>query len=439
MRILDEEIGKVHLVQPPAKPNYDEKNPIGKLLAMVEGVALAAGREHYLADHLQYLFPISTVELYGPSGDQWQVRDPRQQDNRNDFQKQNVRDFTLQGIEIVRGYAAIGNWIGSFINIAYFPKPGSPLLNPDGTYRANSVKLYLKVGDKAGTEPITVPLNEEMHRFQVELWAVDDPAMLDGLDEKGKASLKNGTLLARPDLVKGTYDQLYGHSFNGIRQEALKQDQGVGMLDYVPDHTMHPVRPLRLEMAWGSEDGERWDSREGTNYRFEFAMSQRGWNHYLGVGKSRNPHGGLKGLEFRNLYSNYFGYEGRRQAIFGGNTLSELGRELPDWSFDADGNRPPGVKREAFMTVDYMDLHILEPNAVIGIHRHRDNQEAFLVMEGKALMVIGDWAERKERQRAFEIRTMRPGDISLVKGGQMHALANSLDENVLLFMFGGYD
>jgi hypothetical protein len=40
---------------------------------------------------------------------------------------------------------------------------------------------------------------------------------------------------------------------------------------------------------------------------------------------------------------------------------------------------------------------------------------------------------------AFEIRTLRPGDIALLKGGQMHSLVNSLDEPVLLFMFGGYD
>ena len=31
------------------------------------------------------------------------------------------------------------------------------------------------------------------------------------------------------------------------------------------------------------------------------------------------------------------------------------------------------------------------------------------------------------------------GDIMLIRGEQVHGLINSLDENVRLFMFGGYD
>lgn len=119
--------------------------------------------------------------------------------------------------------------------------------------------------------------------------------------------------------------------------------------------------------------------------------------------------------------------------------MSELGRELQPWNIDADGSKPPAEVREFFMAVDYMDLHILNPNCAIGIHRHRDNQEAFLLLQGKALMVTGDWCEQDNRERAFEIRTMQPGDLALIKGGQFHALVNTLDENVMLFMFGGYD
>ena len=43
-----------------------------------------------------------------------------------------------------------------------------------------------------------------------------------------------------------------------------------------------------------------------------------------------------------------------------------------------------------------------------------------------------------ERERAFGIR-MQPGDIVLIRGGQFHGLIKSLDENMRLFMFGGYD
>ena len=54
-------------------------------------------------------------------------------------------------------------------------------------------------------------------------------------------------------------------------------------------------------------------------------------------------------------------------------------------------------------------------------------------------MVTGDWSVVPDRDRAFEVRTMKPGDITLIKGGELHALANTAEETCELFMFGGYD
>lgn len=130
-----------------------------------------------------------------------------------------------------------------------------------------------------------------------------------------------------------------------------------------------------------------------------------------------------------------------------------LARDLIPGNFDANtlrvealpneggptGTKVAAPKRETFMAVDYMDLHILQPDCGIGIQRDRDNQEAFLLLKGKGLMLVGDWAKFEQRDRAFELRTMKPGDITLCKTGQLHALFNSMDEECLLFMFGGYD
>jgi hypothetical protein len=159
-------------------------------------------------------------------------------------------------------------------------------------------------------------------------------------------------------------------------------------------------------------------------------MVLRGWEHYLGVGTSGNPHGGVGFLEYRNLLSNYGRYAASR----------ELGRDIAPWSFDAFGQKAPGTRREDFMAVDYMDLHIVRPNAGIGLHRHRDNQEAFLMMGGGGgLMVIGDWCQLPNRERCFEVRTLKPGHLALLKGGNLHGLMNPSDEDLFLFMFGGYD
>lgn len=70
---------------------------------------------------------------------------------------------------------------------------------------------------------------------------------------------------------------------------------------------------------------------------------------------------------------------------------NELGRDLIPGNFDANtwqaadnpaGPKVTAPKRESFMAVDYMDLHILQPECAIGIHRHRDNREVFFMFGG---------------------------------------------------------
>ena len=117
----------------------------------------------------------------------------------------------------------------------------------------------------------------------------------------------------------------------------------------------------------------------------------------------------------------------------------DLARQLEAWNFDALGSKNHGNRREDFMAVDYMDLHILRPGCGIGLHRHRDNQEVFFMMDGRGYMVVGDWAKPDGRERSFEVRTLRAGHFAMLKGGNLHGLMNPSDENMSLFMFGGYD
>ncbi|KEF11652.1 hypothetical protein DF18_36065, partial [Streptomyces rimosus] len=72
----------------------------------------------------------------------------------------------------------------------------------------------------------------------------------------------------------------------------------------------------------------------------------------------------------------------------------DLRRSLEPYNFDAFGRKGhAGGDVEPFLAVTYMDLHVLDPACGIGLHRHRDNQEVFLMLEGDALMVVGDWAD----------------------------------------------
>lgn len=438
MSIVDAEIAQVRTFPPGTRPNYNQNNPIWKLVKVLEATILQADREHYVAESLQHLFGVQDLALIGPSGDDWQNKDPRFQDVKEDFQKQNLYDFVLNGTEITRGYAHAGDWTGSFLRIAYVPRP--PLVASDGSFPGESVRLYLRVGqDETGANYLTVPYNAESARYEIELWAFPGNDLANRLGPRGKNAVACGALLARPDLVHGQLSDFVGIPFDDARTAARNAGQGINMMDRVPNHTLHPVRPLRLELAWADATATKWDTAPDGNYVYEFSMSLRGWGSYFATGDSQNPHGGIGGLEYRNLYSNYFGHESQRRGELGAAWTPELGRMLRGWQFDGDHSRPSGKQREDFFAVDYMDLHILKPAAIIGMHRHRDNQEVFLLMEGRGLMAMGDWEKMPSRDRAVELRVMKPGDLSLVKPGQFHALVNLLDENLLLFMFGGYD
>jgi hypothetical protein len=359
--------------------------------------------------------------MYGPSAPADGVLDPEQQDNKTDFQKQNVASFQAADTQLTRGMASAGRWTGPFLRLSYRAGPDSVLAEMAHASLGLSIRLWLRVGPNATPAPLTVPYDAVTGRYAIELWGW--PGSLGdlraALDPRGQAACDRGALIVAPSLVPGKAEDFL--------HEAL---DGRFINEVAPDHAMHPTRTLHIQIAWATADASVWDSLGGANYQFEFSMVLRGWDNFLGVGSSTNPHGGLGFLEYRNLLSNYGRYAGMR----------ELGRDIPPWSFDASGRKASGDRREEFMAVDYMDLHIVRPNAAIGLHRHRDNQEAFMVIgERSGLMVIGDWAKLPNRDRCLEVRTLQSGHLALLKGGNLHGLINPSDEDMMLFMFGGYD
>ncbi|QPK65204.1 cupin domain-containing protein [Methylomonas sp. LL1] len=405
-------------VPPGTSPDYNRGNSLLKLMGLMERTQLAAEREFYLTEHLQYLFPYDFLELYGPAGSDGNITAPEQQDNKEDFQKQNIRDFRATDTSLLRGWVAVGDTVIPFVRISYRSGPDSLLSQAANHNLGANIKLYLRVGNLQTSQYIVVPYNEVSDSYAVELWGFSGPNLRNLLDAKGRDAFDRGELIARGDLIKGT---LADFNRNGLDNR--------NMFDVSPDNSMHPIKPLHLELAWTSNDESAWDSKSGANYQYEFSMILRGWDNFLGVGISPNPHGGVGFLEFRNLLSNYFAYSNSR----------ELERKLEPWNFDAHGRKDHNNITEKFMAVDYMDLHIMKPNCGIGLHRHRDNQEIFLMMEGSGFMVVGDWAKPDNRERCFEIRTLRAGHFAMLKGGNLHGLMNPSDEDLSLFMFGGYD
>ena len=409
-------------VEPGSAINYNKNNPLVRLMGIIETMEVAAEREHYIMDSVQYLVPYQSLSLYGPSQPNQDVLDAAAQDFKTDFQKQNVSDFVTTDAMVMRGYVSAGNWTGPFLRISYNAGPDSKLAQlardqqaspPDG-----AIKAFLRINGAQTQQPVVVPYNKRSDRYELEIWGYPGNDLYNQLDQKGQGSLSRGELVVRTDLIRG--------SLSDFDRDG-RDDQYMGSI--ARENSMHPLWPLHVEIAWATSNENVWDSQGGANYQYEFNMVVRGWNSYLGAGVSPNPHGGTGFLEYRNLLSNYFYPQ----------HPPELGRDLNPWNLNAYGSKNHGNGHENFMAVDYMDLHVLKANCGIGLHRHRDNQEIFFMVDGQGLMVVGDWCKMPTRERCFEVRTLQSGHFSMLKGGNLHALMNAKDEDASLFMFGGYD
>jgi mannose-6-phosphate isomerase-like protein (cupin superfamily) len=406
-------------VPPGTTPGYDSANPLLKLAGVIETLRLAGNRERYDVDQLQYLFPIRSLSLYGPSGNDAGILDPTLQDNKTDFQKQNVENFVTADVYIVRGILTVGNWSGPFLRLSYLGGPDSVLAkNANLLLDVDAIGLWIKIGAVQTPSLIRVPYNENTQRYEIEFWGYPGTDLQNQLYDDELEAFNRQEILVNLNLVHG--------DVANFSREAL---DGLFVNEVEPTDTMHPVLTLRLEVAWATLDGKIWDSQNGANYVYLFNMIKRGWDNYLGVGVSPNPHGGVGFLEYRNLLS----INGRY------NQMKELSRTLEPWMFDAFNTKNHNQAVEPFLAVDYLDLHIMKPFCGIGLHRHRDNSEIFFVIQGRGLMAVGDWCKFPERERCVEVRTLRAGELAMLRGGNLHGLMNPTDEDTLLMMFGGYD
>ncbi|SHN38871.1 cupin domain-containing protein [Cryptosporangium aurantiacum] len=403
----------VYRVEPGTVPAYSSNNPIERLLTVAQSVRLAADREQYAPAALQYLLPHSWLALYGPSAPNSDVSDPAAQDFKTDFQKQNLADFRLADTQAVRGWALAQDWTGPFLHVSYRGGPDSTLSAATGHRLGDRLVLRLAI-ENGGAADVPAIYDPASDRYVAELWGYRGDGLVDRLGPRGRESFERGVLQARPDLARG-------EAITFARENLLGQD----VRTVATDHLLHPLRPLRFTVQWRTPDGAAADPP----LQLAFEMVVRGWDSYLEVGRSPNPHGGVGALEYRNLLSNYFRYAGS----------DELGRHLETHNLDAFGRRAAAGASEPFLAVDYLDLHVMDPGSGIGLHRHRDNSEAFLMLDGEGWMVIGDWADSGRRARSFEVRMLQSGHLALLKGGSFHGLTNPMARPASLFMFGGYD
>ncbi|MEI7686342.1 MAG: cupin domain-containing protein, partial [Planctomycetota bacterium] len=364
------------------------------------------------------LIPLASLDLYGPQGDAAWVLDAARQNDKGDFQKQNVRDFRPTDASLVRGWATVGEWTGPFLKLSYRGGADSMLARAAGRELGNCIRVWLRVAGRATPDLIAVPYIASTGRYEIELWGCPGADLRERLDDAGRAAFDRGELLASPDLIRGN------------RADFARRGEDDLFLNQIsPDCAMHPTLPLHVEAAWADESGQVWDSQGGANYHYRFNMILRGKEHCLAGGLSSAPHGGVGTIHYFNLLSNYGRYGG----------MHELARTLEPWQFDAFGHKDSAGRSEPFFAVDYVDLASFAGPGGIGLHRHRDNQEIFFLMRGRASIALGDWCKMPDRERCIEVRTLSPGHLVFLKPGQLHGLMNAVDGETVLLTFGGYD
>ena len=176
---------QVFRVDPGTAPDYSRGNTLVRLLTILETHGFACGRAQYLSETVQWLFPFDFLELYGPSGADVDQLDVRLQDNKTDFQKQNVRDFLLGDIVACRGYASAGVLVVPFLRISYRAGPDSRLARTAGNLLGPHIALHLKVGANATTQLLEVPYDPVSDRYAIELWSYPPGNLRSLLDGQG--------------------------------------------------------------------------------------------------------------------------------------------------------------------------------------------------------------------------------------------------------------
>jgi len=212
MTIVDGD--QVYTLQPPQNIDYRRNNPLARLVTLLQQVELCCERESYLGTSIQYLLPFDHLELYGPSDAQWAETDPRKQNNKEDFQKQNIHDFHCADTWIARGWATTASdanpdansWTGPFLFLSYRGGPDSKLSQAASHKLGDRIKLQLNlIGKNSAPITLDVPYNPETDRYEIEIWGYGDGDLRNQLGPKGQAAMDRGNLIANSELVQGQF------------------------------------------------------------------------------------------------------------------------------------------------------------------------------------------------------------------------------------------
>ena len=83
---------------------------------------------------------------------------------------------------------------------------------------------------------------------------------------------------------------------------------------------------------------------------------------------------------------------------------------------------PSGSERDFDSLLTFVHEVTVPSGTSIGLHRHVENEEVYIMVKGRAEMTIDD-----------QIRTVNAGDVILTRDGMAHAIRNAGEEDVLFY------
>jgi mannose-6-phosphate isomerase-like protein (cupin superfamily) len=110
------------------------------------------------------------------------------------------------------------------------------------------------------------------------------------------------------------------------------------------------------------------------------------------------------------IIKNFLETTGPTQSVHGGKGLAKNVRVFHNEDF---------VTPLKF--INYLEM---EPGSSIGIHRHGNNEEVYVILAGQGLMTVNN-----------ETQEVKEGDIIVNKPGWEHGLENTANELLKVFVF----
>jgi hypothetical protein len=372
-----------------AGPDYDRDNPIVTLTQRARSVRLASEADLYVADSLQYLFPLASYGL--PS------EDPKLAHDGRGSTQEALRAYKLGPFFAVKGLINFGGTPRNFLKIGY---------SAAGLSGKDQGPLTVEATVNGLARKVAMPFDAAQGCYTVEFWGLA-PSHAADLPASAKAAVDGKRILLDPEFLPGNPLDYQPSRARNTWKAGDEKDIN------------HPLRPARIVLTFTTANGKT----DGP-HTVAFKMVCRGFENFVSDHWGNNPHGGTGSTESILFYN--------AESTDPDHILREVAPGHPL----ANGSPATSATTERFFPVKYMMYVRFGPSASIGIHRHKDFMDSFWVTRGSGMGVVADAVPLDGAEPTVELRHLRAFEGMIARPGQMHGLLRDTSEPLEMFAAG---